>query len=320
MTTILLTSAGRRNQLIDCFRASARELGVDVRFIATDLNPHLSSACAVADRSFSVPRCTDPAYIEAVLAICREEKVDLVVPTIDPELTPLSRNQAAFAALGARVAISSPDVTMLAHDKHATSRVLGAAGVPVPRTVWLRDFLQNPQQLVWPVIAKPNAGSASVGIVRPQVTEDLMELPVDDYIVQEQWVGREYTVNIFVDQRGCLRCAVPHLRIEVRGGEVSKGRTERRPDLAHAAEKLVAALPGARGPLCFQAIVRPDGAFCVFEINARFGGGYPLAHQAGATFTRWLLEERLGRDVSAHDNWEHDLTMLRYDSAVFRHG
>jgi carbamoyl-phosphate synthase large subunit len=317
--TILFTSAGRRNQLIECFRRSAQALDVEVRFVTTDLNPHLSSACTVSDQCFAVPRCSDPAFIPAVLEICRAEKVDLVVPTIDPELTPLSQHQAEFAALGTKVVISSPDVTMLAHNKFETARVLAAAGVPVPRTVQLRDFLKNPQELAWPVIAKPNAGSASVGILRPHVTDDLLDLPIEDYIVQELWEGREYTVNLFVDSEGRLQGAVPHLRIEVRGGEVSKGRTERRPELVDAAQKIIAALPGARGPLCFQVIVRTNGSFCVFEINARFGGGYPLAHEAGATFTRWLIEEHLGLASSAHDNWQEGLTMLRYDSAVFLH-
>ncbi len=319
MPTLLLTSAGRRNQLIDCFRRSAGDLGINLRCVATDLQPQLSSACAAADASHVVPRCTDPAYIPALLDLCRREKVDLVVPTIDPELTPLSRHRAEFAALGAHVVVSHPEVTTLAHDKFATARVLGAAGVPVPRTCWLGDYLRDPSQLRGPVIAKPNAGSASVGIVRPRSVEELRDLPAAAYVVQELWEGAEYTVNLYVEQGGALRCAVPHRRIEVRAGEVSKGRTERREELADAARRIVAALPGARGPLCFQAIVRPDGSYCVFEINARFGGGYPLAHEAGATFTRWLLEERLGRECTARDDWQSGLTMLRFDAAIFRH-
>jgi carbamoyl-phosphate synthase large subunit len=159
-----------------------------------------------------------------------------------------------------------------------------------------------------------------MGIVRPRSPAELVGLPLDDYLVQEMWDGAEYTVNLFFDQEGDLRCAVPHRRIEVRSGEVSKGRTERVPALMNAAHQLAAALPGARGPLCFQAIVRPDGSFAVFEINARFGGGYPLAHHAGATFTRWLLEEALCSPCTAHDNWREGVTMLRYDAAVFLDG
>ncbi len=317
MPTVLFTSAGRRNQLMDCFRRSGQALGLPVRLLAADLRPELSPACEQADRHFAVPRCTSAGYVEALLGICRAERVDLVIPTIDPELTVLSRAHEAFAALGTRVVASAPEVTALAHDKFGTSEVLARAGVPTPKTVWLADYLADPGRLAGPVIAKPNAGSASVGIVRPRGPGDLVGLPTDGYIVQELWTGAEYTVNVFFDAAGALRCAVPHLRMEVRAGEVSKGRTERRPELIEAARRLALALPGARGPLCFQAIVRPDGSYCVFEINARFGGGYPLAHQAGATFAQWLLEECTGRDLTAHDRWREGLTMLRYDAAVF---
>jgi carbamoyl-phosphate synthase large subunit len=56
----------------------------------------------------------------------------------------------------------------------------------------------------------------------------------------------------------------------------------------------------------------------VFEINARFGGGYPLAHHAGATFARWLLEEAVGLEPTCHNDWRDGVRMLRYDAALFR--
>jgi carbamoyl-phosphate synthase large subunit len=56
----------------------------------------------------------------------------------------------------------------------------------------------------------------------------------------------------------------------------------------------------------------------LFEINARFGGGFPLAHNAGAYFTRWLLEEAAGHSSDANNNWRSGVRMLRYDAAVFR--
>jgi carbamoyl-phosphate synthase large subunit len=146
---------------------------------------------------------------------------------------------------------------------------------------------------------------------------ELATLSPAEYIVQELWQGSEYTVNMFFDIRGQLRCSIPHRRIEVRSGEVSKGRTERIETLIEASRRIAPVLQGAQGPLCFQAIIRPDGSYCVFEINARFGGGYPLAHKAGARFAQWLLEELDGRSISASDNWEEGLTMLRFDSAVF---
>lgn len=318
--TVLLSSAGRRCQLLEYFKADAKVLNWELRSLAADLRPELSPACQQADAAFAVPRCTSDDYIRALLEICQRESVGLLVPTIDTELAVLSRQAESFTGIGTRVVISSPLVVDLARDKLATASLLAAVGVPTPQTLSLADYRANPAALAGPVIAKPKGGSSSVGIVRPKSPADLTGLATDDYIVQELWEGAEYTVNLFFDQTGALRCVVPHRRIEVRGGEVSKGRTERVPALIDAAHKLAAALPGARGPLCFQAIVRPDGAFCVFEINARFGGGYPLAHHAGATFTLWLLEEALGRPCTAHDNWRENVTMLRYDAAVFLEG
>ena len=85
------------------------------------------------------------------------------------------------------------------------------------------------------------------------------------------------------------------------------------------AEKIGSALKGrAFGALCFQALVDANEQPTAIEINARFGGGYPLAHRAGATFTKWLLEIAAGQVCSAHDNWRESVLMLRYDAAVFR--
>jgi carbamoyl-phosphate synthase large subunit len=207
----------------------------------------------------------------------------------------------------------------VARDKALTARVLAAAGVPTPRTLSLAAYRENPETIPGPVIAKPVGGSSSVGLARGRGPADFAALPAEGYLVQALWEGAEYTVNVFVDRQGALRCAVPHRRLEVRAGEVSKGRTERVPALEEAAKKIVAALPGAQGPLCFQAIVRESGECAVFEINARFGGGYPLAHQAGAQFSKWLLEETVGLPCTAHNDWKEGVTMLRYDAAVFLH-
>jgi carbamoyl-phosphate synthase large subunit len=315
--TVLVSSAGRRVHLLQCFRQDAAVLGINLRVLAADLRPDLSAACHQADQSFSVPRCTSPDYLTALEEICRRERVAVVVPTIDPELGVLARATDRFAAWGTRLVTSSPEVNALAGDKMLTAERLAAAGIRTPRTLSLGEYRKNPRGLPGRVIAKPCGGSSSVGLVRPAKLGDLADLPQDTYIVQELLQGREYTVNVFFDSAGKLHCAVPHERLEVRNGEVSKGRTERVPSLIEAAHKLALVLPGARGPLCFQAFVGPDGSATVFEINARFGGGFPLAHRAGARFSQWLLEEALGLPCSANNDWREGVTMLRYDAAVF---
>jgi carbamoyl-phosphate synthase large subunit len=317
--TVLFSSAGRRTELLNCFRKDAVALGESLRVLAVDVQPEFSSAFHGADASFKAPHCLDEGFVPRLLDICRNENVKLLVPTIDTELEVLADAQEEFAAIGTRVHISSSEVVRTARDKAATAEFLTGAGIPTPRTGTVPAVLRAPEARRWPLILKPIAGSSSTGIC---IARDLAEFHFaarlrDDFLVQEYWIGREFTINIFFDQSGTLRSAIPHWRKETRAGEVSKGITCRHPLIMELSDRLGSVLKGARGALCFQAIVNDSGEAAIFEINARFGGGYPLAHRAGGAFSRWLLEEAAGRECTATNEWQDGLMMLRYDAAVF---
>jgi carbamoyl-phosphate synthase large subunit len=316
--TLLLTSSGRRVELLRCFVADAENLGIRLRTVATDMAPHLSAACAVADRSISAPRCTDPGYPLFLMDLCARERVDLLVPTIDLELATLASMREKLVKTGVHTAVSSPDVVALARDKLRTARDLLAAGIETPRTMAF-EVSRGLSGLPYPFILKPRSGSSSKGVQVVRGPNDLtLAHEAGEWIVQEFLDGQEYTVNMYFDTHGVLKCAVPHRRIETRAGEVSKAETVRLPILEEMGWKLGEFLNGARGSLCFQAIVSSDdGTPSLFEINARFGGGYPIAHRAGAPFTRWLLEEVAGLAPTTNNAWRGGVRMLRFDAAVF---
>jgi carbamoyl-phosphate synthase large subunit len=49
------------------------------------------------------------------------------------------------------------------------------------------------------------------------------------------------------------------------------------------------------------------------EINARFGGGFPLALAAGGNYPALLLDMAAGRDVASRlGQWDAGLYMTRY--------
>ncbi len=314
--TMLLSSAGRRVELLEAFRQSARELGIALTVLASDLAPEWSAACQRADRSFAVPRADDPGFVPTMLEICRANQIALLVPTIDTELVALSRAAGDFAAIGTRVAVSEPGFVAIARDKLATAQALAAAGLPTVRTDQLDAVRANPDEWPWPLLIKPRHGSAGRLISVLQSPADLPEHEPEPLIAQLLLQGPEYTINMFFDRNGKAHCVIPHRRVQVRAGEVEKGITERHDELCRIGWRIAEALSGIRGVICFQVILDPAGP-AIFEINARFGGGYPLAHAAGATFARWLLEESAGLPLSANDAWREGITMLRYDAAVF---
>jgi carbamoyl-phosphate synthase large subunit len=324
--TVLFSSAGRRVALMECFRDAAATLGVSLRVLAVDTAPGLSAACAMADHALRVPRCTDPSFVTAIADIVRAQRVQLIVPTIDTELAAYAAARARLREVGAWVSISAPEVVAMARDKLATSERLAAGGIAVARTATLEAGCANPELFPGLVIVKPRGGSASIGMRRLRSIAELGAEPgakgdaEDALILQEHLTGPEYTVNLFFDRNGSLRSAVPHRRLEVRAGEVSKARNVRDPRLIDQAVRLAGVLDGAVGSLCYQAIdVDPDEEPRVIEVNARFGGGYPVTHRAGAPFARWMLEEALGRQpsIAGLTGWREGVTMLRYDSAVF---
>lgn len=314
--TVMISSAGRRGELLQCFRASAAELGISLTILACDLEPEWSAACQLADRSFAVPRADSADYVPALLSLCAAQGVDLLIPTIDTELLPLSENLDQFRKAGIWVSVGNPAFVQMARNKMATAQALGAFGIATPTTFLLADVRKDPGGHSWPMILKPNHGSAGRLISVVNSADELPAVEPEPLIVQQLLSGPEYTINMFFDRAGKVRTVVPHRRVRTRAGEVEKGITERHGSVCHIGWKLGRALEGVRGIICFQAIVSDKGPF-VFEINARFGGGYPLAHAAGAQFARWLLEEAAGLDLTANDDWREGVRMLRYDAAIF---
>lgn len=318
---ILISSAGRRVGLMACIRDSVARRGTHGAVLTIDSGSS-SPASFVSDTTYRVPRCGDPGFVEAVLEFCERHQVGLVIPTIDTELPVYAAASGRFADIGVNVCISKPAVIHICCNKVATHEWLVENGFPTVRQTDFQSVLSGSAGWPLPLVAKPYNGSASIGVRRIQSRPELEAVAqtAKDCIIQEIAPGREFTINVYVDRSGACLCAVPHWRMEVRAGEVSKGITVKDPRLMDLAESVAEALPGAYGPLNIQCFMDDSGAMRIIELNARFGGGYPLAHHAGARFTDWLLDELNTKSLSHFDDWTDDLAMLRYDEAVFVSG
>ena len=75
---ILLTSVGRRVELVRCIRESI----ADAKVYGADYFP-LSPALNVVDEKCSLPLSIDESYFQQVYNICKVEKIDLIIPLID---------------------------------------------------------------------------------------------------------------------------------------------------------------------------------------------------------------------------------------------
>lgn len=317
--TILLTCAGRRVELLQAFRAAGRALGAKVRVLAADT---VASAptLSCADAGFVVPPVSDAGCVPALLDLVRREAVHALVPTIDTELVLLSRERSAFETVGCRALIGAPHVIALCRDKIETYRFLRQHGIDTP-TTWTPAEIRGLATHSFPYFIKPRFGSASNAAHKVEDATDLDYFLQKgrDPIVQEFVEGVEHTLDAYVGLTGKPMCVVPRRRLQVRGGEVSKGVVVKDLALMEAGRRVVEKLGDSlRGLVTIQCIVTPTGAIRFIEINPRFGGGAPLSIAAGADFPSWLIQELLGQTPAiAFDGFRHGLCMLRYDWSAF---
>lgn len=313
---LLFTSAGRRVELIRAFRQTYDAIGIPGQVVAVDIDP-LAPALQLAHRHYLVPRLNTPDYIPALVEICQREAISLVFPLIDPDIPVLAAHRDALEATGARLAVVSTKVAALCADKWQTVQFFQRLGLPTPHS-WLPSQL-DPASVDYPVFIKPRGGSAAKHTFRVNNAHELSFFTeyVPDPIVQEYLPGPEITSDVICDLEGEVLAVVSRQRLEVRWGEVAKGRTIYNPEIIAACVAIAAALP-AVGPITVQCMMK-DGVPHFTEINARLGGGVTLGIAAGVDFPRWLLARAAGQpvDIPPIGTYQRSLHLTRFDDSFF---
>jgi carbamoyl-phosphate synthase large subunit len=312
---ILLTSVGRRVELLKAFRQSMHKSDISGKIITADLKTN-APAAFLADTAELAPRIDNPDYVEKLLDICDRYQVKLLIPLIDTELYLLSLYKQKFSDHGVTLLMSSVLANEICYSKKKTGAFFLEIGVKTPKIYELSEV----EDLNFPLVLKPDTGSSSVGLyyINNRAELEFFFNYVENAIIQELIIGEEYTIDTLVDFQGNVVSIVPRLRLETRAGEISKGTTVKNPALIAAAKHVVESLPGAIGCVTVQCFLQSDGEIIFIEINPRFSGGYPLSYRAGADFPSWILQSLIGiQPQVAIDEWEDGLTMLRYDDAIF---
>lgn len=308
---ILFTCAGRRTYLLNYFKEN---MGNDDKVVATDM--HLSApALQVADVKLQVPGVYDTGYINVLLGICKDYGIDALLSLNDLELPLLAKNKARFESLGVKVVVSDPEVIDIAFDKYRTVQWVESVGLTAPKTyVHLADAKAalSSGAIHFPLFLKPRWGSGSICL---ESVDDMEELDIcynllhkrikssilttasvgDEYvIIQEKLSGDEFGLDVMNDLEGRNAGVSVKKKLAMRAGETDKAVTVDVPELREIGRRLGETL-GHIGNLDVDIMQRADGAYCILELNPRFGGGYPFSHEAGVNMPlaimKWLRGE-----------------------------
>lgn len=313
---ILITSAGKRVALTRYFKETLCRFYPGAKVFTTDMNPEMAPAGYASDGCFKVPRVTSPDYPDILLNICKKNEVGMVIATIDTELLLLADLKESFRRLGIMVIVSDRNFVEVCRDKRNTGSFFERHGIRVPREI-------DKYHPTFPLFAKPYDGSLSTNLHYIKTVDELTQEILDDpkllfmeYI--DKKVYQEFTVDMYYGKDNRVKCIVPRERIEIRAGEINKGRTVKNGILTFLKEKL-GYVKGCVGCICVQLFFHPETEDMVgIEINPRFGGGYPLSFMAGGNYPELLIREYFrGEDICYSDNWKDGMLMLRYDDAIY---
>ncbi|WP_094548885.1 ATP-grasp domain-containing protein [Petroclostridium xylanilyticum] len=302
---LLVTAIGKRVQLIKHLRKHFEVIGID----CSELVP----ARFFVSSFYQTVRFSEDSYIDKLLDICQKEKVNIILPLYEQEFILLDAYRKQLKAIGTFLMLSNKTVLATCNDKWATYKFFLDNDINTPKS-----YISLEEGYNFPLFIKPRTGMGSQQAFKANNTEELYFYfnRIKNPIVQEFVEGKEYTIDCICGMDGRPVSVVPRERLEVRAGEVSKSRTCKDAAIIDAAVDVCEKL-GAIGPITIQCIKTAQGDIKFIEINPRVGGGVPLTFEAGVDYGTILKKMAMGEKVEPLIGQFKEITMLRYDEAVF---
>ncbi len=318
---ILVLSCGSRNKIIHYFKRELKSVGM---VMATDCS-RLAPALYDADKYFIVPSIGEESYLETILTICTENRVNAVFSLIDPELSLLARHKDEFLSVGTVPIISDYDTVEMCFDKYLMHNFLIKEGYKTAKTyiskeVFYRDLEKG--RISFPVFLKPRKGSASLNISVANEVEELETIfkRHDDLLIQEYMHGTEYGADVYIDMisRKPVSIFIKE-KIKMRAGETDKSVSIKDKSLFDLISDFVtkAKLVGVVDIDIFKI----DNEYYISEVNPRFGGGYPHAYECGVNFPKMIINN-IKNIVNSADMGSYDegVYMMKYNEVKIVRG
>jgi len=218
--TVLVTAASGTNTGTQVMHALMM-LPDKYRLVVTNMEPNFLGQYQV-ERSHVVPPASASNYLEKILELCRQEKVDYLVPGSEPELKVISAHANQISAASITLLVNSPEVIALCMDKVRTVDFLRENGFPFARSLTLeidagpdnidQQAMDILKQLSPPLVIKPyrnSGGSKGIHLIQTKaellaVLSRLYQEDVGSYMLQEYQgsADEEYTVGVMSDPNG----------------------------------------------------------------------------------------------------------------------
>lgn len=324
--------------IIRCLKMDSR-----IQLLVGDANPEAVGRY-LNEAFIELPLASDPDFIDRLLAISIERKIDVLFPLVTRELFKLAGEKERFLQHGIRIIVSDDESLRIANDKSALVDHLKKHHILVPEfkiVHSLEELELAAIELGYPqknVVVKPSVsnGSRGVRVLSEQIDEyDLLMnykpsnlysslskikstfegKPFPEFLVSEYLPGDEFTIDTLVFQ-GEPYCIVPRRRLKMVEGISTKGRFEKNETIIEYARAIISSM-NLSGPIGIQVKQAEDGQFKVLEINPRIQGTSVSALGAGINLPLNAVLQEFYQTIPPLDEPKWGVSFTRYYMEVF---
>ena len=251
-------------------------------------------------------------YIQAVLRICEEEKIDTIFPSFDPHVYVFSKNKERFEKLGILIPVHDYETLLTPLDKYRTIQSAQEVGFPCPKTYLAEsedDLKRISKDLGFPLVVKPRftAGSRGTEMVRdlPELLSNYRKATIPTSLMIQEYIPGKHLHHLLLvlDSAGIIKMclgltAVRYLfRLNQRFGTAIESFDTNAYTMQAA--KLGRKI-GWPGSVTVQVkIDSRDGIPKLMEINPRLGNGLWQVVAIGINEPLMCLKIAKGENVQA---------------------
>ena len=319
---VLITGAGANfnPDLIRCLKDNGER---EIKVVATDCIDD-GFTKSYSDVFRLVPRVGDDSFVSEMLRVCKEERVDILLPTIDDEIPLLIKDTDKFKHIGTTISASNIHSVNVCMNKRKLYDVMQKFGIPTPnyrRIENVESIKSVVQSLGYPdkpvCIKNTNlAGSRGIRIIdesksmydlimheKPnslyaslqQVVDAFKGHELPDMYAMEYLPGLEYSVDVLAD-KGKVRYVCGRTSTNVVASIPQNARLKRDDYAYDICEKIISVL-SIDGNADFDFKCDQQGKPVLLECNPRLAATMAIFKEGGLNLPYLRVKQLIGEEL-----------------------
>lgn len=319
---ILVTGVGSiiSDSVLKCFKEVKKR---KIYIVGVDIKEKV--ACDNIDKFYQYKKPTDDDYIDTLLSICKQEKIQFLIPLVDLELSLLAKNKEMFLENNIIICVNNEEIIKKVQNKYELYKYLEKNNIGVPTTIEFsnkEEFIKACKTLNYPkdiVCYKPFFSSGSRGFKIIDNNLDwrkylFQEKPdsrsiayetvlygldkcrdIPPMMLMEFLSGDMFNINVLANKGKVIKIAISNV-VEQNLGNATKSKIVNNKEIEEYVKK-VTKLLNFTGNVGFQVAYSKDKIVKLIEINPRIQGSIYLACAAGINFPYLELKMYLNEEL-----------------------